>query len=52
MLSEVTVWSPIKDLFTKKIENLWRDYKYHPHFQVTEFETGEEMEENRSKGVS
>lgn len=51
MLNKQTVWSPISDLFFKKLEKLWRDYEHHLHCQVATFEKIEEMED-RLRGVS
>lgn len=43
---------PYRSFIFKKLGKLWRDYKYYLHQQVAACETVEEMEANRSKGVS
>lgn len=51
ILSEWIVLSNIGGFFQKKLGKSCGDYKYRLHCQVTEFETVEEKEENRPKGV-
>lgn len=45
---------PFKKFIFEKLGKFWRDYKYYLHCQVAEFEfeTIEEMKENRSKRVN